>query len=134
MGLFNSIAGVALANRLCGSGGGNKSAIAQVAIEMLNKNGGLCGLLEKFHQAGLSDVADSWVSQDKNKAISADQISMVLGSDLLSAMAEQLGIDAGVIASQIAQYLPEIVNNVTPNGQVDHKADALLSTILDMLK
>ncbi len=134
MGLFNSIAGVALANRLGGSGGGNKSAIAQVAIEMLNKNGGLCGLLEKFHQAGLSDVADSWVSQDKNKAISADQISMVLGSDLLSAMAEQLGIDAGVIASQIAQYLPEIVNNVTPNGQVDHKADALLSTILGMLK
>ncbi|MDG1074366.1 MAG: YidB family protein [Methylophilaceae bacterium] len=134
MGLFNSIAGVALANRLGGSGGGNKSAIARVAIEMLNKNGGLCGLLEKFHQAGLSDVADSWVSQDKNKAISADQISMVLGSDLLSAMAEQLGIDAGVIASQIAQYLPEIVNNVTPNGQVDHKADALLSTILGMLK
>lgn len=134
MGLFNSTAGVALANRLGGSGGGNKSAIAQVAIEMLNKNGGLCGLLEKFHQAGLSDVADSWVSQDKNKAISADQISMVLGSDLLSAMAEQLGIDAGVIASQIAQYLPEIVNNVTPNGQVDHKADALLSTILGMLK
>ncbi|MDG1445276.1 MAG: YidB family protein [Methylophilaceae bacterium] len=134
MGLFNSIAGVALANRLGGSGGGNKSAIAQVAIEMLNKNGGLCGLLEKFHQAGLSDVADSWVSQDKNKAISADQISMVLGSDLLSAMAEQFGIDAGVIASQIAQYLPEIVNNVTPNGQVDHKADALLSTILGMLK
>jgi len=134
MGLFNSIAGVALANRLGGSGGGNKSAIAQVAIKMLNKNGGLCGLLEKFHQAGLSDVADSWVSQDKNKAISADQISMVLGSDLLSAMAEQLGIDAGVIASQIAQYLPEIVNNVTPNGQVDHKADALLSTILGMLK
>lgn len=134
MGLFNSIAGVALANRLGGSGGGNKSAIAKVAIKMLNKNGGLCGLLEKFHQAGLSDVADSWVSQDKNKAISADQISMVLGSDLLSAMAEQLGIDAGVIASQIAQYLPEIVNNVTPNGQVDHKADALLSTILGMLK
>ena len=134
MGLFNSIAGVALANRLGGSGGGNKSAIAQVAIKMLNKNGGLCGLLEKFHQASLSDVADSWVSQDKNKAISADQISMVLGSDLLSAMAEQLGIDAGVIASQIAQYLPEIVNNVTPNGQVDHKADALLSTILGMLK
>ena len=134
MGLFNSIAGVALANRLGGSGGVNKSAIAQVAIKMLNKNGGLCGLLEKFHQAGLSDVADSWVSQDKNKAISADQISMVLGSDLLSAMAEQLGIDAGVIASQIAQYLPEIVNNVTPNGQVDHKADALLSTILGMLK
>ena len=134
MGLFNSIAGVALANRLGGSGGGNKSAIAQVAIKMLNKNGGLCGLLEKFHQAGLSDVADSWVSQDKNKAISADQISMVLGSDLLSAMAEQFGIDAGVIASQIAQYLPEIVNNVTPNGQVDHKADALLSTILGMLK
>ena len=53
MGLFNSIAGVALANRLGGSGGGNKSTIAQVAIEMLNKNGGLCGLLEKFHQAGL---------------------------------------------------------------------------------
>ena len=89
---------------------------------------------KNFTKLGLSDVADSWVSQDKNKAISADQISMVLGSDLLSAMAEQLGIDAGVIASQIAQYLPEIVNNVTPNGQVDHKADALLSTILGMLK
>ena len=134
MGLFDSVAGAVLSNMLGGKSGGDTSSLGKIAMELLNKNGGISGLLEKFNQSGLGDIAASWVSQGANKPISPDQISSVLGNDMIAEMAAKFGIDASVLTAQIAQYLPEIVNNVTPNGQVDNKSDVLLSTILGMLK
>jgi uncharacterized protein YidB (DUF937 family) len=135
MGLFDSIAGAVLGNMLGGkTGGADTSALGKIAIEMLNKNGGIGGLLEKFNQGGLGDIAASWVGQGKNQSVSPDQISQVFGHDMMSEMATKFGIDSKVLTGQIAQYLPEIVNNVTPNGKVDNKSEELLSAVLGMLK
>ena len=135
MGLFNSVAGAVLVNMLGGkSGGADTSILGQVAMEVLDKNGGIGGLLEKFNQGGLGDIAASWVGHEANQSVSPGQIGSVLGNDTIAELASKFGIDSSLLTGQIAKYLPEIVNNVTPNGQVDSKSDELLSAVLGMLK
>jgi uncharacterized protein YidB (DUF937 family) len=56
--------------------GGNKAhsgnMLLQLALSMLQQNGGLEGLLGKFREGGLSRQADSWVGTGQNMNISAD--------------------------------------------------------------
>lgn len=129
MGLFDNIAGAVL-----GKLGGEQGGIAQIAMEMFNQNGGLNGVLDKFKQGGLGDLAASWVSTGANLPISTDQISNVLGSGAIAEMAEKFGIAPEVLTSQIAQYLPSVIDKMTPNGEVTGDSNNLLNSILGILK
>ena len=115
------LAGV-LAGLTGGSGGGlgGLTALLPVVAGMLgndNAHGGLGGLLEKFNQAGLGDVAKSWVGTGENAPISADQLSGVLGSDMMGELATKLGMSPGDAAGGLAQMLPGLIDKLTPHGQ-----------------
>lgn len=129
MGLFDSVAGAVL-----GKLGGEQGGMAQIAMEMLNQNGGLSGVLEKFKAGGLAEQAASWVGKGENLPISADQISSILGSGAIAEMAAKFGITPEVLSSQIAQHLPSVVDKMTPNGEVPADSGNLLSSVLSMLK
>jgi len=129
MGLFDS-----LASGMLGKLGGEKGAIAQVAIDLFNQNGGLPGVLEKFKTAGFADEAASWVSKGANLQISAEQINKVLGTATIQTAANKLGINADEISAKIAEYLPQVVDRMTPNGEVGRDSGNLLATLLGMLK
>jgi uncharacterized protein YidB (DUF937 family) len=129
MGLFDSIAG-----NMLGKLGGEKGAIAQVAIDLFNQNGGLAGVLEKFQAAGFSDEVASWVGKGTNLPISAPQVVQVLGSSTIQTAANKLGINADEISAKIAEYLPQVVDRMTPNGEVSKDSGNLLATLLGMLK
>jgi uncharacterized protein YidB (DUF937 family) len=130
MGLFDSVAGAVLGKVM----GGEQGGMAQVAMEMFNQNGGLNGVLDKFKQGGLADVAASWVGTGANLPVSADQISSVLGSGAIAEMAAKFGITPEVLSSQIAQHLPGVIDTLTPNGEVTADSGNLLSTVLGILK
>ena len=67
MGLLDGIAGQVLGSMLGGSN--DKSLLGKIAMEMINKNGGLGGVLEKFNQGGLGDLAASWIGQGQNQIL-----------------------------------------------------------------
>lgn len=129
MGLFDSLAGGML-----GKLGGEKGAIAQVAIDLFNQNGGLPGVLDKFKAAGFTDEVTSWVGKGANLPISATQVVQVLGSSTIQTAANKLGINADEISAKIAEYLPQVVDRMTPNGEVGKDSGNLLATLLGMLK
>jgi uncharacterized protein YidB (DUF937 family) len=129
MGLFDSLAGSML-----GKLGGEKGAIAQVAVDLFNQNGGLPGVLEKFKAAGFADEVASWVGKGANLPISAEQIVQVLGSATIQTAANKLGINADEISTKIAEYLPQVIDRMTPNGEVGKDSGNLLATLLGMLK
>ena len=88
--------------------------------------GGLAGLgqlMEQFQRSGLGDVAGSWVSTGQNLPISPDQLGQVLGGDKVAGMASQLGMNPGDLLGQLSQLLPEVVDKVTPNGQIPQASD-----------
>ena len=97
-----------------GLGGlGSLTALLPIVAGMLgndSQHGGLGGLLEKFNQAGLGDVAKSWVGTGQNAPISGDQLGQVLGSDAIGDIAAKLGMshgDAARSSSLNAQQSPQ---------------------------
>lgn len=129
MGLFESLAGTML-----GKLGGAKGNMGQVALDLLNQNGGLSGVLDKFKQGGLGEVAASWVGKGENMPISADQIASLLGNGQLAEMAAKFGIHPETLSAQIAQHLPGMVDKLTPDGEVPAESGNILSTLLGILK
>jgi uncharacterized protein YidB (DUF937 family) len=106
---------------------------------MLAQNGGMQGLMEKFSQGGLGEVFSSWVGTGDNQAVSSDQISNLLGSDQQQSLASSLGVDADSASGFLADYLPKIIDQLTPSGEVAADGDssqnlaALLPSLLSNL-
>ena len=105
-----------------GAGGGGQAALIAAVLGMLSQNGsaggGLGALLEKFQQGGLGDVAGSWVSTGQNLPVSPNQVQDVLGSDLLGQLAGQLGMNPQDASAQLSQWLPDVVDKLTPGGKL----------------
>jgi uncharacterized protein YidB (DUF937 family) len=80
--------------------------------------GGISGLQQMFQQRGLSGVFSSWVGSGQNLPISADQLQSVLHSGGLEQVATKAGIDPSQLTSMMSTLLPNMVDKMTPNGQV----------------
>lgn len=81
--------------------------------------GGVSGLVQMFHQKGMGGVVSSWVSNEANHPISAEQIVHVLGQERVNALAGKIGMSPDTAAQKLADFLPMIVNKLTPNGKVE---------------
>ena len=136
MGLLDTILG-AFSGKSDDPSGANPVGGALTAL--LTQNGGLQGLMGKFSPGGLGEIFSSWTGMGDNKPISADQIHSVLGGDQVQALASKLGVDPAQASGFLAEYLPKIVDKLTPSGQVDAAADhsqglaALLPSLLAKL-
>lgn len=131
MGLFDSIAG-----KVVGKLSGDKSqgVMVQVAIKLFHDYGGLSGILDKCKENGLSEQVASWVGNGENLPISAKQMRKVIGSATLSELAAKYDISADEISSRFAEYLPGVVDKLTPDGKVPKNQSGLLLQALSMLK
>jgi uncharacterized protein YidB (DUF937 family) len=101
------------------------------ALSMLDSMGGINGLINKFQQSGLGDVASSWVGTEENKNIQPDQLSQVLGKDQIAALSRQAGIPESEGASVLSKLLPTMVDKLTPEGKEPESGN--LSTLSKVL-
>ena len=134
MGLFDSVSG-GLGQMLGGQqaqGAAGDNPMLQVVMGLMNNSGGLSGLLDKFQQGGLGDLVQSWVGTGSNLPISAEQIQQVLGSGALGDIASKLGIQPEQAAGELSQALPDVVDKLTPGGQLPTEGD-LMATAQQML-
>jgi uncharacterized protein YidB (DUF937 family) len=118
-------------------GGGNVTQggnLLSAVMSMVQQNGGLPSTLEMFRQKGLGQQADSWVGTGANSSITPDQLQHVFGGDQLQNLAAQLGTSHGQASSILSQILPELVNQLTPNGQVPGNHADLLSQGMSALR
>ena len=126
-----------LGSVLGGLTGGNRAQsgnlLLQVALILLQQNGGLEGVLGRFRQGGLGRQADSWVGTGQNMNISADQLQEIFGSSTMNDLASQLGVPQEQAGSTMAQLLPELINQLTPQGQVSQNSDDEIAQGLSML-
>ncbi len=129
MGLFDSLAGAVLGNV-----GGDKGAMLQIAMDLFKQNGGLEGILAKFNEAGFAEQAASWVSQGNNLPISAEQVIEVLGRDSIAGIAQKLTMSPSDISVKIAEYLPQAIDKMTPNGKLEGNSGNLMAAMMSMLK
>lgn len=85
-----------------------------------HENGGLQGLVQKFQSNGLGDLMNSWMgSGGAGRGISADEISRVIGSDKLGAIATKLGIQPEEVSNLVAQHLPDVISKLSPTTRLE---------------
>lgn len=117
-----------------GAGGATEGSnqLLNIVMQMLSNpdSGGLQGLLKKFTDSGMKDQFDSWVSTGGNMPVSGDQLGSVFG-DQLGQIANQLGLSEKEAAGGLADIMPQIIDKLTPNGQIPESDQ--LSNELDML-
>lgn len=106
--------------------------LVQLGIAVINQSGGLEGLIEKFQQGGFGNLIASWVSRAGNLPVNADQITQVLGRDQVQQIADQAGTDTQTAATGLAQILPGLVDQLTPNGE-SVSGDALQQGLQSLL-
>ena len=110
--------------------GGNQGLLLAMllpyAMQWVQRNGGVGAVLERFRQKGMGSKADSWVSTGANQALRAEEADEVVGREELTRMARQLGIPEQEVASGFAEIVPELVNQLSPEGQVPPEADDAL--------
>jgi uncharacterized protein YidB (DUF937 family) len=90
--------------------------------------GGLGELLEQFQRAGLGTQADSWVGRGANQPLSPDGLERVFGRDMLAQIARHAGVSEAEASRGLSQLLPEVVDQVTPEGKVPD-ADVLVASV-----
>ena len=108
------------------AGGMNLGALAAVlapVVMKLLKGGGLQKLMQNAQASGLSAEADSWVGTGENQQVSPDQMKNVVGQDVVQQVAQEAGISEDEAAGVLAQVVPQVVNGVTPNGQLPSDDD-----------
>lgn len=133
MGIIDGILGNLLGGALGGGGRQADSPLMQIALQMLQQNGGLEGILGKFRQSGYGAEADSWVSTGQNLPVSGDVLQQVLGSGAFADIARQLGMSRGDAAGGLAQALPDVIDRMTPQGRIPAGSDDLVAQALDLL-
>ena len=114
MGLLDNVIG-ALAQP--GSGGGGNDPM-QALMGLLNQHGGLGGLLQQLQQGGLAGAVQSWIGSGSNQPVSPDALGQVLNADAVSGFARQLGVDPQEALGHLSQMLPQVVDHLTPQGQL----------------
>jgi uncharacterized protein YidB (DUF937 family) len=136
MGFLDSILS-AVSGRGDTSSEGNQ--LLGVLSGLLAQSGGLQGLASKFSQSGQGDAFSSWVGMGENQPVFSNQIQEALGSDQIRAIATKMGVDPNLASQFLAEYLPKIVDKLTPTGKVDPTVDhqqglaALLPSLLQSL-
>lgn len=123
------------------SGGFNKStlllALLPIVLAYIQQNGGLSGVLAKFSGNGLDNKAKSWVNIDTdNDGLDAKDILGLFGQEKISEVCQQTGADQNQVCEGIAELLPQVVNELTPQGNLQNEQEANneISEILAQLK
>jgi uncharacterized protein YidB (DUF937 family) len=87
-------------------------------------SGGLGDLLKQFQQSGHGEAADSWVGTGPNREISPNDLAGALGADKINALAAQTGMSHDELLQGLSEYLPKVVDQLTPQGRLPTEQEA----------
>lgn len=105
-----------------GQGAGSGNPTLDLIGGLIQKSGGVGGLVSALQQGGLGGVVDSWVGTGANQSVNGGQLGQALAGtpagQHVEAMARKMGVDPSQVLGQLAQHLPDVINHLTPNRQV----------------
>jgi uncharacterized protein YidB (DUF937 family) len=94
------------------------AGMVSVVNGIMEKHGGLQGVVSEFERNGLGATVQSWVGTGPNRQISPDEVHKVLGPDLLQQLAAKSGLSVQDLAQRLSHVLPQAVNGLTPDGAI----------------
>jgi len=85
---------------------------------LVSSSGGLQGLTSKLASSGLGQQVQSWVGNGQNQPVSGSQVQDAVDPSQIHAMSQQSGMSHEETADHVAQALPHMVDQATPQGQM----------------
>ncbi|HXA35304.1 MAG TPA: YidB family protein [Steroidobacteraceae bacterium] len=99
-------------------GGVVGAEMATVVNGLIEKHGGIQGIVSQLEQQGLGGTVRSWVGTGANQPITPDQIHQAFGSDTVKQLAARVGMTPEDLAAKLSQILPQALDKLTPGGVV----------------
>lgn len=118
MGLLDQLGG-SLKGVLGSVAAAEAPALISAALAKTNM-GNLQGLVAQLQQGGLGDQVKSWLGNGANMQVTPQQIQSALGSDQLKQLAQHFGVDPDAVAKLLADHLPTVVDQASPNGAIQN--------------
>ena len=78
-------------------------------------------VVTQFEETGMRDQVDSWVRPGPNKPVERRQIEDAFGTRELEELARRRGVDRDQLAEVLAKYIPQIIDELTPGGQLPRR-------------
>ena len=75
-------------------------------------------VVRQFEEKGMREQVDSWVRTGPNKPVDRRQIEDAFGQRELEQIARSKGIVQAQLAEVLAKYIPRIIDELTPTGQL----------------
>lgn len=97
-------------------GGVVGAEMATVVNGLIEKHGGVQGIVAQLEQQGLGSTVRSWVGTGANQPITPDQVHQAFGSDTVKQLAARLNITPEDLAAKLSQILPQAIDKLTPGG------------------
>ena len=92
--------------------------MATVVNGLIEKHGGVQGIISHFQSQGLGPTVQSWVGTGPNQPISPQQVHAAVGPDLMAQLAAKMGVTPEELSTKLAQVLPGAIDTLTPGGKV----------------
>lgn len=127
--IFGGILGEVLKNVLNGNVSQQQQSQLPDIFGQILKNtdlGSIGGLLKQLQEGGLQKQVDSWLGNGQNAPVNENQLKDALGNEQLRQIARQMGIPVDEVLDKLSKYLPEAVNQASPNGELadSHAAES----------
>ena len=114
-----------------GGQNGQEGGLASLQ-RMFTCNGGLQGMTSKLTSSGMGKQVQSWIGTGENQPVTGQQMQQAMDPNELHSMAQQAGMTDEEAGEQLAQAMPQMVNDATPQGQIPEQDP--FSKGLDSLK
>ncbi|MCG3879082.1 YidB family protein [Psychrobacter sp. Ps6] len=126
---LGDILGSVLGGQRNSSGFGGKGMLIAVLMPMvlswIKRNGGIGGALSKVTGMGHAEQARSWMSTNEvNDNLDPNEINQLFDENEIQQVAARTGANEAEVRQGLAELLPEVMNQLTPNGNLDNEAEA----------
>ena len=98
-------------------GGAVGAEMVSVVNGLIEKHGGVSGIVSQLESQGLGATVKSWVGSGPNQPVTGQQLQGALGPSI-SEMAAKMGLSPQDLSGKLAHILPQAIDKLTPNGVV----------------
>jgi uncharacterized protein YidB (DUF937 family) len=99
-------------------GGAVGAEMVSVVNQLIEKHGGLPGIVSQLQQQGLGATVNSWIGSGPNQPISPEQVHQSFGPEMIRELAARTGMNPQELAQKLSQVLPQVIDRMTPAGSV----------------
>ena len=99
-------------------GGMVGAEMVTVVNRLIEKHGGVQGVVNQLQTGGLGPTVRSWVAEGANAPVSAGEVHKAFGDETMNELAARAGMSPQELAEKLATVLPHVVDQSSPGGKL----------------